>query len=145
MVAHNPLHRNYGTDLDSLLMGYLLSQPPERFSRVLNFLSTDIAAHYFAGRKSLSGAHSRDYGFWPGHGYLDHHLSILGCNPAPDSLTADTVSAVFLLQSEVLLGYQPDANIIGIASLPERSVSGRFGVETRASRTTPPVETISPT
>jgi hypothetical protein len=67
----------YGVDLSDLGGLARYAQDPEVRSRAvsaLQLLWTDIAANWFAPFQGIAGAHSRDYGFLTGHGYLDQQL-----------------------------------------------------------------------
>lgn len=76
----------YGVDLDSL--GLIARFAGRRSARraaeaALRLLWTDIAANWFAPCQRLGGAHSRDYDYLTGHGYLDLHLRAAGWLPDP--------------------------------------------------------------
>jgi len=71
----------YGVDLDSL--GLIARYAKDITTRhdaeaALRLMWTDIAANWFAPCARLGGAHSRDYDFLTGHGYLDIHLRMAG-------------------------------------------------------------------
>ena len=71
----------YGIDLDCL---GLIARHAENDSirrqaeSMLEFLWTDTAANWFPPAERLSGAHSRDYDYLFGRGYLDEHLHEAG-------------------------------------------------------------------
>lgn len=76
----------YGVDLDSL--GLLArhsknEQVRKSAEAALRLLWTDIAANWFEPCQRLGGAHSRDYDYLTGHGYLDIHLRLAGWLPDP--------------------------------------------------------------
>lgn len=67
----------YGTDLDDLGALANFSREPEvraQAEAALRLIWTDIAANWFGPYEGIAGAHSRDYGFLIGHGYLDQAL-----------------------------------------------------------------------
>lgn len=67
----------YGTDLDSLnlIARYAGREDRRRDAAAARRLFwTDIAANWNEQGQRLGGAHSRDYDYLTGHGYLDHHL-----------------------------------------------------------------------
>jgi hypothetical protein len=67
----------YGVDVEDLGALARFSKTPEvrtKAERALNLFWTDIAANWFTPYEGIAGAHSRDYGFLTGHGYLDQQL-----------------------------------------------------------------------
>ncbi|MFN5757797.1 MAG: hypothetical protein ACK54F_08280 [Planctomycetia bacterium] len=71
----------YGIDLDCL--GLIARHAEDEAIRgqaqsMLTLLWTGIAANWFAPAERLSGAHSRDYDYLFGRGYLDEHLHAAG-------------------------------------------------------------------
>ncbi len=71
----------YGTDLDSLVLIAVFSQNErarQQAEAALQLFWTDIAANWFEPCQRLGGAHSRDYDYVTGHGYLDKHLQCAG-------------------------------------------------------------------
>jgi len=75
----------YGTDLDSLgLMARFAKRDDgkRKAEAALRLVWTDIAANWFEPCQRLGGAHSRDYDYLTGHGYLDQHLRMLGWIPS---------------------------------------------------------------
>ncbi len=71
----------YGIDLDCL--GLIARHADNDSIRrqaesMLEFLWTDTAANWFPPAERLSGAHSRDYDYLFGRGYLDEHLHEAG-------------------------------------------------------------------
>lgn len=67
----------YGTDLTDLGGLINLSRTPDiraKAEAALRLFWTDIAANWFTPYQGIAGAHSRDYGFLYGHGYLDQQL-----------------------------------------------------------------------
>ena len=71
----------YGVDLDSL--GLLAKHAPDAGSRAIadaaiRALWTDVAANWFEPGQRIGGAHSRDYDYLTGHGYLDSRLRSAG-------------------------------------------------------------------
>jgi hypothetical protein len=89
----------YGTDLTDLgaLANYAqTAEVRDQATRALRLLWTDIAANWFEPYRGVAGAHSRDYGFLTGHGYLDQQLARAGwldakvvseAHPAIDDVT----------------------------------------------------------
>jgi hypothetical protein len=70
-----------GTDLDSLALIRKYAQQDnakQRAQAALEFLWTQLAANWFMPDQRLGGAHSRDYDYLTGHGYLDEHLGQAG-------------------------------------------------------------------
>ncbi len=69
----------YGVDLDSL---GLISRYAQRLQgrqaaiQALQLIWTDIGLNWYAPSARLGGAHSRDYDYLTGHGYLDQHLQM---------------------------------------------------------------------
>lgn len=71
----------YATDLDSLVLIARFSQNErarKQAEATLQLFWTDIAANWFEPCQRLGGAHSRDYDYLTGHGYLDEHLRYAG-------------------------------------------------------------------
>lgn len=71
----------YGTDLDSLVLIARFSRNArarQQAETALRLVWTDIAANWFEPCLRLGGAHSRDYDYLTGHGYLDTHLQTAG-------------------------------------------------------------------
>lgn len=67
----------YGVDVADLgALARYAREPAVRAQAeaALRLFWTDIAANWFAPCQGIAGAHSRDYGFLTGHGYLDQHL-----------------------------------------------------------------------
>jgi len=67
----------YGVDLADLGALVNFSSSPAiraQAAAALRLLWTDIAANWFEPYRGIAGAHSRDYGFLTGHGYLDQQL-----------------------------------------------------------------------
>lgn len=128
----------YATDLGSLLMGYLYAEAPgarARFKAILDMFWTDIAAHTFAPRQDLAGAHSRDYDFLQGEGGLLLYMQVAGLRDHPPQGKAD-LEKVFLLESQLNGGYQPAPSILKLATLPERWVTSRWDLKERRTRST---------
>jgi len=76
----------YGVDLDSLgLMARFAKREQGRkeAEAALRLFWTDIAANWFEPCQRLGGAHSRDYDYLTGHGYLDQHLRMQGWIASP--------------------------------------------------------------
>lgn len=83
----------YGVDLDSL--GLIARFAGRRAGRraaeaALRFFWTDIAANWFEPGLRLGGAHSRDYDYLTGHGYLDLHLKMAGWMPTDPAFAPGT-------------------------------------------------------
>ncbi|MBT3380590.1 MAG: hypothetical protein HN742_10310 [Lentisphaerae bacterium] len=80
----------YGTDLDSLVLIAAFSENEGargQAEAALKLLWTDIAANWFEPCGRLGGAHSRDYDYLTGHGYLDRHLNYAGwLEMAPETI-----------------------------------------------------------
>ncbi|MGB2824516.1 MAG: hypothetical protein WBF17_26305, partial [Phycisphaerae bacterium] len=77
----------YGVDLESL--GLIARFARDAGARkgaeaALRLLWSDIAANWFEPCQRLGGAHSRDYDFLTGHGYLDRLLRAAGWLPQPE-------------------------------------------------------------
>jgi hypothetical protein len=74
----------YGVDLDSLalLAKFACREQTRRAAEAaLELFWTDIAANWFAPAGRLGGAHSRDYDYLTGRGYLHNHIRPLGWLP----------------------------------------------------------------
>jgi len=74
----------YGVDLDclGLLARHIKNeQIRKKAGAALRLFWTDIAANWFEPAQRLGGAHSRDYDYLTGHGYLDTHLRLAGWLP----------------------------------------------------------------
>jgi len=71
----------YGTDLDSLALIAKFARRRDgrrKAEAALRLFWTDIAANWFEPCQRLGGAHSRDYDYLTGHGYLDTTLRAVG-------------------------------------------------------------------
>ncbi len=71
----------YGVDLDCLALVARFAQRREgrrKAEAALRLLWSDIAANWFEPCHRLGGAHSRDYDYLTGHGYLDATLRRVG-------------------------------------------------------------------
>ncbi|MFW6161934.1 MAG: hypothetical protein ACODAJ_04145 [Planctomycetota bacterium] len=71
----------YGVDIQCLaLVARFAKRAQERrkAEAALRLFYTDIAANWFAPCQRLGGAHSRDYDYLTGHGYLDTTLRAVG-------------------------------------------------------------------
>jgi hypothetical protein len=118
----------YSTDLGSLLMGYLYAARPgsrETFGRILDYFWTDIAANYFAPRRDLGGAHSRDYDFLGGDGGLLLNMALGGLRDSYTTTKPD-FEKVFPLESGLNHGYMPPESILKIAREPERIIEAKW-------------------
>lgn len=76
----------YGVDLDSLILIARFSQSAKAKSQAetaLGLFWEDIAANWFEPCQRLGGAHSRDYDYLTGRGYLDEHLRYAAWLPQP--------------------------------------------------------------
>jgi len=76
----------YGVDIECLgLMARHLKneQVRKNAEAALRLLWTDVAANWFEPCQRLGGAHSRDYDYLTGHGYLDTQLRLAGWLPDP--------------------------------------------------------------
>lgn len=115
----------YGTDLDSL--GLLVrhakrSEERTRAEAALRLFWADIAANWFGPCARLGGAHSRDYDYLTGHGYLDHYLRHTGW------LEADRRAGMDAFLD--LCAYRPDASYTDAISSPvPRIVVQRWGAD----------------
>ncbi|MBN2449062.1 MAG: hypothetical protein JXR77_01655 [Lentisphaeria bacterium] len=113
----------YGTDLDSLLLIAAFSRDSRARSQAetaLRLFWTDIAANWFEPCLRLGGAHSRDYDYVTGHGYLDHHLRFAGwLEPHADAAP---------LRFAALTGWRPPGELrtLAVERLP-RMVRQRWG------------------
>jgi len=113
----------YGTDLTDLGALANFSQTPAVRAQAvaaLRLFWTDIAANWFEPYRGIAGAHSRDYGFLTGHGYLDQQLMRAGwldaktsgeMHPAIDDLTF----------------WNPPADLHTAVPPPPRTVIQRWG------------------
>ena len=118
----------YGVDLDALLLiARLFPQADVRKKAegVLNLFWTDIAANWFEPCKRLGGAHSRDYDYIGGRGYLDEHLRFAGWLDAP----SEWIPSAKLL----ICGWKPSENFRNLAIWNRpRFVYQRWGRDTNA-------------
>ena len=77
----------YGVDLDSLglIARFAKNAATRRKAEVaLRLFWTDLAANWFSPCQRLGGAHSRDYDYLTGHGYVSRHLTAAGwLEPVP--------------------------------------------------------------
>ncbi len=114
----------YGTDLTDLGALANYAQTPAvraQAAAALRLLWTDIAANWFTPYEGIAGAHSRDYGFLTGHGYLDQQLMRAGwlkntsgeSHPAIDDVTF----------------WNPPAEIRAAIPAATRVVTQRFGTQ----------------
>ncbi len=126
----------YAVDLNSLNMGRLYAaraETREQYRRILDFFWTDIAANYYPGRGTLSGPHSRGYDFLTGHESVENYLFHEGLRTEPAGEKA-SIGRVYLLLNELAGGYHPPADILKLASLPERTVLSRWRAEGHRDR-----------
>ena len=122
----------YKVDVNDLEYGLLYAVNPavkEKCRAALDYLWTDVAANYFSGRRSLSGAHSRDYDFLEGRGGLDVFFAAYGWNAPPEKFSELDLESVALLQSELDGGYRPPENLRAVRESAERLVLSRWGPE----------------
>jgi len=92
----------------------------------LDYLWSDLAANYFAGRDSPGGPHSRSYDFLYQQGTIQHHFYLEGLSPALAG--RDYFGGVWL--NAIMPGdYHPASAILDLARIPERVVRQRFGAE----------------
>jgi hypothetical protein len=114
----------YGTDLTDLgaLANYARTPAVRaQAEAALRLLWTDIAANWFTPYEGIAGAHSRDYGFLTGHGYLDQPLMRAGwlkntsgeSHPAIDDITF----------------WNPPAAVRAAIPAAPRVVTQRFGAQ----------------
>ncbi len=76
----------HGVSLDSLLLIARFSKNEtarQQAEAALRLFWADISANWFEPCQRLGGAHSRDYDYLMGRGYLDEHLRFVGWLPAP--------------------------------------------------------------
>ncbi|HUT33790.1 MAG TPA: hypothetical protein VNE39_09935 [Planctomycetota bacterium] len=115
----------YGVDLDSLgLIARFAERAAgrEKAEAALRFFWTDIAANWFEPGLRLGGAHSRDYDYLTGHGYLDVHLKVAGWVPSDPPFVPGT----FL----ELCRWEPPRDLrSSIVTVPPRMVHQRWGAE----------------
>jgi len=115
----------YGTDLDSL--GLIARFARRRAGRraaeaALRLFWTDIAANWFEPGLRLGGAHSRDYDYLTGHGYLDWHLRLAGWIPTEPTFRPSTFME--------LCRWQPPRRLKRrVAGLAPRMVHQRWGAQ----------------
>ncbi|MCX6624555.1 MAG: hypothetical protein NTY38_26545 [Acidobacteria bacterium] len=118
----------YTVDLMSLQMGNLYAARAEtrqKYRRLLDFFWSDIAANFYPGRGTLSGPHSRTYQFLSGHESIGLFLYLEDLRHTPSAEKAG-LGRIYLLISERKGGYRPPAEILSLASLPERVVRSRW-------------------
>lgn len=86
---------------------------------------TDIAANYFADRRSYAGPHSRDYDFvGGGGGGTGYYLALAGLPEDGKSNMLD-FEKVYPLVNTAPGGYVPDPKILALARAPARIVRSR--------------------
>jgi len=113
----------YGVDLESLglIARHARSAEARREAEVaLRLFWADVAANWFEPCGRLGGAHSRDYDYLTGHGYLDSLLRALGRLPVPKGYEPST----FLTLCKWA---PPEALCHPIASAVPRTVRQRWG------------------
>jgi hypothetical protein len=128
----------YGCDYNSLLLGYKYAQRPGAkaiFRGILDYFWADMAGNYLERSISLSGPHSRDYDL------AGPTLDFIGDDFRASGLEDQTVDSGIdfqeadVLQNELPGGYQPDAGLLALAALPEKTVISRWGDTDETVRT----------
>jgi hypothetical protein len=97
-----------------------------RAKAALDYLWSDLAANYFAGRDCIGGPVSRSYNFLYQIGTLQNHFYLEGL--APSALGSAYLGGVWLNASRPD-DYHPAQAILDLAGIPERVVQQRFGPE----------------
>jgi hypothetical protein len=127
----------YSPDLESLGSGIVCVRDAEtktKLRRALDLLWTDIAASAFAPRRSLAGAHSRDYDFVHGRGGLDVSLWLEGIFEGGRAPGVSPDKALVLIAAGED-GYHPAAQIRALAATATRLVRQRWGEKPGQDRT----------
>ncbi len=113
----------YGVDLEDLGALARYTQEPDvrtESESALRLFWTDIAANWFGPYQGIAGAHSRDYGFLIGHGYLDQQLfraHWLAQDPGGESRPA----------LDDLAYWDPPPDLRAMVGGPPRNVSQQWG------------------
>jgi hypothetical protein len=127
----------YACDLNSLLMGYIYA-PSEsvkvKIKACLDYFWNDIAANYFPGDQSLSGAHSRDYDFLRGGGGLDVFTYLEGLRSKQHLHGVDMEKVYPLVNGLNKNAYHPGSSILQTALVPIREVKQRWDEEQTKDR-----------
>lgn len=113
----------YGTDLCDLGALANYAQTPAvraQAEAALRLLWTDIAANWFEPYRGIAGAHSRDYGFLTGHGYLDQAL--LRAHWLEGNASGETHPAI-----DDVVFWNPPAELRAAIPAAPRVVTQRFG------------------
>ena len=102
----------YGVDIESL--GLIARHAKDATARAgataaLELFFRDIAANWFAPCRRLGGAHSRDYDFLTGHGYLDRTLASAGWFPDEKARAPTAFEA--LCRWPAAKSYKPDRRL----------------------------------
>ncbi|NQT51372.1 hypothetical protein HQ576_04945, partial [bacterium] len=111
----------YGVDLDclGLLAKFAKREQTRRDAEAaLRLFWTDIAANWFAPAKRLGGAHSRDYDYLTGRGYLNLFMRRVGW--ADDEKVRASVA-------DQLCFWQPPQDILKLVTQAPRTVHQRWG------------------
>lgn len=111
----------YGVDLDclGLLAKFARREQTRRDAEAaLRLFWTDIAANWFAPAKRLGGAHSRDYDYLTGRGYLNLYTRRIGW--ADDQKVRASVA-------DQLCFWQPPQDILKLVTRTPRIVHQRWG------------------
>ncbi|MBV9864847.1 MAG: hypothetical protein JO316_05825 [Abitibacteriaceae bacterium] len=115
----------YGVDLNCLGLGYRYAARPEahaKFRAALDYFWSDIAANFFAPNGSLAGPHSRNYDFLRSSGGLDLYLYVAGLRNTQNTSKLDFEKTFLLVNLSGDKGYHPDAQVLSLSTLPERTV-----------------------
>lgn len=140
----------YGhVQLTALYVGYIWAARPgarETFQWALDLLWADSAANWYEPQAALSGPHSRDYDTLLGHGMMyaefyahglpgarplvcewrDPHCEGPAEGAYVGTMEPMTVLAISYYNLVHPRGYRPSSQIMALASIPERTVQGRF-------------------
>jgi hypothetical protein len=132
----------YAVDLHCLGLGYLFAARPKakaRFKACLDYLWTDISAHFLPGRSNgatMAGPHSRDYDFLGGTGALTDDTFVEGYQPEiARGYRSPGFEKVMIVLTLGEGGYHPAERIRALTRLPERLVQSRWGPKPGQDRT----------
>jgi hypothetical protein len=118
-------------DLEDIYLAPPDAETKARVKVALDYLWSDVAANYFAGRECLGGPVSRSYEFLYQDGTLQNHYYLEGVAPAP--IGNDHLGGVWLNASRPD-DYHPAPAILDLARIPERITVQRFGTDAGQDR-----------
>lgn len=126
----------YATDLESLYIGYALSNDlatRQKLKILLDTFWNDIAANTMQTGK-LCGAFSRDYDFLFGTGGLMYYQYVEGLRDLTIAPLVNDEMVLLLAGGYSDSGYIPDQSVLAANTIPERIVLSRFDTASRNDR-----------